>query len=326
MNKLKAVIIIETAVIIIMIGFFVIDYLNLSLGYKNVHCRYHDNGLCLLSPRIYADLIPPKSYLILNFDPIQNDLQSYIDKNHFNSSVYVVNLRDGASFGINEEKSYPAASLNKLPIAILILKKVEKGELSLETKLPILDSDRDSQSGTLYAEPVNELSVKELLHYMLSESDNTATLVLQKDLTKDDLENLTEYIDYYSINISSQKLPLKITEITPKSVSNIFSSIYLSTILDSENSELILYYLTNTSFDIKKYAQLPPDVVVSQKYGFHYLDDGSFFHDCGIIYIEDSKFSYCIMTKDIDREKASEVIGTIVNKLYNFVVENKNKK
>jgi beta-lactamase class A len=204
---------------------------------------------------------------------------------------------------------------------------VQDGKLSLDTKLPITAADRDSSSGSLWAKKnIIMLSVRELLYYMLAESDNTATWVLQNPMTKEDIEQLTNYVGYYSNDIKSQELPLKTTEITPKSVANIFSSLYLSTVLNPEYSELILSDMTNSSFDIKKYAQLPEKVVISQKHGFHYLDDGSFYHSCGIIYVEDSRFFYCVMTQDISDEKAPEVIGTIVNKLYNFILEGRKVK
>ncbi|MCX6748787.1 MAG: serine hydrolase, partial [Candidatus Pacearchaeota archaeon] len=167
-----------------------------------------------------------------------------------------------------------------------------------------------------------ELSVKELLHYMLAESDNTAAGALQTNMTKSDMVQLTDYMDFYSNNISAEQIPIKATYITPKTVYNMFASLYLSTMLNIESSELILKELTNTSFDIKKYANLPSDVVVSQKFGEEDINY-KVFHSCGIIYVSDSRFFYCIMTKNIGSTKSPEVIGAIVNKLYNFIVDNR---
>jgi len=283
--------------------------------------NYDNAGKFLLSPRVYAGIIPPKSYLIFNFGPLKKEIEDYLNENNLNVSVHVENLRDGASFGIRSNKAYPAASLNKLPLAILILRKIESGKLSLNTNLSILNEDRDASSGSLYSKKIDWLSVKELLYYMLSESDNTATAVLERQATKEELIKLSDYIDFYFNNLDKEEFPLKITEITAKKVSNIFSSLYLSTLLEPEDSELILSHLKNTSFDIKKYANLPDEVTVVQKHGFHYLDDGSFFHSCGIIYVKDSRFGFSIMTSGIDRDGVPLVIGKIVNKLYNFILE-----
>lgn len=323
MNKLKAIIFVETMIILVLI-FIILFLIEPPLFPKNhnEYCESNplDSNNCLLSPKIYNKIIKPNSFLILNFNPLRDDIKSYIDKNNLDVSVYIENLRTGASFGINASKSYPAASLNKLPIAVIVLKKVEKGEYSLDTKIQIRNYDRNSDFGNLYFNPVKELSVRGLLHYMLAESDNTAAGALQTDMAQEDLIYLTEYIDYYSNNLSAEDIPITSTYITPKTVSNMFASLYLSTALEPESSELILRELTNTSFDIKKYANLPSDIVVSQKFGEEYVKD-KVFHSCGIIYVNDSRFFYCIMTKYINSKKAPEVIGTIVNKLYNFIVE-----
>lgn len=327
MNKLKLVIIIEAVIILVLALFIFVKFVNDNSSCSQYFSKGINGKVCLLSPRVYTGIISPESYLILNFNPIKEDIQNYIHENNLNASVYVVNLRDSASFGINSNESYAAASLNKIPIAVLVMKKVEEEKLTLDTKLSILETDRDSSSGYLYLNPVNNLSVKDLIYYMLTDSDNTAAWVLQKQITKEDLESLTEYLDYYSNDIKSEQVPLKVTETNPKTVSNIFISLYLSTILEPKDSELILSYMTNTSFDINKYAKLPPDVVVSQKVGFQYLNnEDNFFHSCGIMYIKDSRIFYCVMTKDIDtQEDAQQVVGTIVNKIYKFVISNKFK-
>ena len=325
MSKLKAIIFVETIIILFLI--FIILFLVKSPLFPKNHNEYcgsnpQDSNNCLLSPRIYNEILKPNSFLILNFNPLRDDIENYIDKNNLDVSVYIENLRTGASFGINSSNSYPAVSLNKLPIAVIVLKKVERGEYTLDTKIKIRDYDRNSDFGNLYFNPVKELSVRELLHHMLAESDNTAAGALQTDMTQEDLIDLTDYVNYYSNNISAEHIPITSTYLTPKTISNMFASLYLSTMLEPENSELILRELTNTSFDIKKYANLPSDVVVSQKFGEEYIKD-KVYHSCGIIYVSDSRFFYCIMTKDIDSKKAPEVIGTILNKLYNFIVEKK---
>ena len=134
-NKIKKVVIIEAIVIIILTAFLIERYVN-----NTCSSEYYQNGngkIKLLSPRIYSGLLPAEEFLILNFEPLKKDVNEYITKNNINISIYVLNMRDGASFGINEKEPIEALSLNKLPIAMIILEKVEQGKLSLDTKLPI---------------------------------------------------------------------------------------------------------------------------------------------------------------------------------------------
>ena len=279
----------------------------------------------LLSPRVYSGILKPQSYLIFNFEPLENDIGIYIKNRGINSSVYVLNIRDGASMGINQEYDFEPASLNKLPIAILTMKKIENGEYSLDTEFSINDYDKDGRSGSLFNRTDNELSVKDLLYYMLKESDNTAFRVLSERISLKDLQSLSEYLNFYSDNlIYDPKLKNNnIYEITPESTSRLFLSLYLSTILEPEHSEMLLSMLTNTSYDINKYARLPNDVIVAQKYGSYYVNDSRYFHSCGIMYIKDSRILYCIMTEGLAKDEGEKEIGNIVNKIYTYVVSSR---
>ncbi|VVB82185.1 Beta-lactamase enzyme family protein [uncultured archaeon] len=337
MQKLKVVVFVETLIILGFIGYLVYtdifnpnSYAESQVSYCSKH--FYDSKTCLISPRIYTGILKSNNFLILNFKPLQQDVQDYLDYNNLTSSValYVLNLQDSVSFGINYSRAFEPASLNKLPIAIVILKKVELGELTLDTLLPIQNIDRDSRSGTLYNTTLNQMNVKDLLYHMLSESDNTAFRVLEGQVTLKDLQGLSSYLNYYTKDIDYTTLN-NTYQITPKSTANLFLSLYLSTDLKPEHSEMILSLLTNTTydeFDLQKYASLPSaglpsSVIVADKYGSYYVGNEKYFHDCGIMYLPDNRIFYCVMTQGLSKDVASNSIGIIVNKIYNFVIHQK---
>ena len=274
----------------------------------------------LLSSRIYSGILEPQSYLILNYDPLREDITSYIEGNNLNVSVYVENLRDGASMGIHERSAYPPASMSKLPLAILIMKKVENEELTFDQKIPILDEDRNDSSGDLYEIPRTELSIRELLDAMLRESDNTAFNVLLRNANSNDFTTLLDkYYGYF--HEAGENDADDSYYVTPIGFYNVFSSLYLSTVLQPQDSEYILQLLTNTSFDIRKTANLPENVTVAHKYGIRYRKDEKYFHDCGIMYIENLRIFYCIMTKDMEQKQAIETTAMILNKIYSYTTK-----
>lgn len=227
-------------------------------------------------------------------------------------------MRDGASLGINEEAEFEPASLNKLPLAIAIMKKVENREMDLDSNIKILSSDRDSSSGTLYLQNTDRMTLKKLLAYLLSESDNTAFRVLSREVSSEDIKRLSFYIDFYRTG-ENYTYANKYYTISAKSTYNLFSSLYLSTFLNSKSSEYILSLLANSSFDIHKYANLPTDVIIAQKYGNYYLRDLKTFNNCGIMYYNEKRFFYCIMLNGLSGEESKEVIGEIVNKLSKYL-------
>jgi hypothetical protein len=87
---------------------------------------------------------------------------------------------------------------------------------------------------------------------------------------------------------------------------------------------MVLSLLTKTSFDIKKYANLPEDVVVVQKYGSFYYENNNLFSSCGILYINDSRIFYCVVSKGLSKENASQTIGKTVNRIHNYVIKARN--
>ena len=278
----------------------------------------------LLSPRVYAGILEPNSYLISNFGPLRDDIRSYIIDNNLSASVYVENLRNGVNIGINQNRGYFPASLNKLPIAVLVMENIEDGKWTMDTILPIHENEKSSASGMLYLSNETQLAIRELMQLMLKESDNTAFNVLYDAIDKDEERKLLEYYDV-KINLDYPHRRLEFAnhtdQVTAISMYNLFSSLYLSTVLaDPKDSEYILSLLANSDFDIKRIANLPDNVTVAQKYGEYYADGTKQFHDCGIVYIDQTKIFYCVMTRDLDAEDAKGVIGHIVNYIYNYVV------
>ena len=78
--------------------------------------------------------------------------------------------------------------------------------------------------------------------------------------------------------------------------------------------------LTDTVFDIKKIADLPADVRVVHKYGVHEDKQEIVFHDCGIMYIQDMRLFYCVMTEGIPQREAKGYVGNIIHKTYVYAI------
>lgn len=315
--KLKRVVIFEAIIIVILLAALINSY-----SHTKIEKQTPKEGL--LSQRVYSGLLEPKSFLIVSFAPLKEKIQNYITKNNLNVSVYVENYRNGVWMGINERTGFFPTSMNKLPVAVLTMRNIEEGVLNLDTMLEIKDSDRTDSSGELYKTKEKQLPVRILLEKLLKESDNTALRILLHNVNLGDLQFV---LDYYGIDINvdyqKQQRDKKPDLITPKAMSNLFSSLYFSTVLEPANSEYLLSLLTDTVFDIKKIADLPDEVEVAHKFGENYYGNNKFFHNCGIMYIDETRIFYCIMTKDMDGEQVIQTIGIIVNEIYHYVEDTK---
>ncbi len=97
--------------------------------------------------------------------------------------VYAKHIESGRVITMNAREGYPMASTFKVPIAVQLLAKVDRGELRLDQMIALKESDLHPGSGTLSQllnKPGVSLSIRNLLELMLLISDNSATDILLK--------------------------------------------------------------------------------------------------------------------------------------------------
>jgi beta-lactamase class A len=102
--------------------------------------------------------------------------------------VYVKHLGDGQAISYGAERLWYLASTIKVPVAVVLLQKVEEGELSLDEQLTLKQSDYvDGAGDLLWHEPGTRLSLGTLLKKMLEDSDSTATDMLIRHIGEEEL-------------------------------------------------------------------------------------------------------------------------------------------
>lgn len=96
---------------------------------------------------------------------------------HGVAGVSVRHLESGASTGLNEAQSFPMASSYKIPIAVQLLSRVDRGEVKLDDSYTLQPGDiLDTHSAIReHLLPGTQLTVRNLLFMMLRYSDNIAT-------------------------------------------------------------------------------------------------------------------------------------------------------
>ena len=93
--------------------------------------------------------------------------------------VYVRDLDTGESAAYRADERWYLASMVKLPVAMAVLRAVERGEFTLDTTLRLRAADIvDGAGDTLHHPPGTALSIRYLLEQMVIQSDNTASDML----------------------------------------------------------------------------------------------------------------------------------------------------
>ena len=266
----------------------------------------------LISKRIFVE---DPNDVIINFVPLRKALKAYAEAQKGTLGIYFEYLPSGISVGVNDREEVKLASLSKVPLAMSVLKKIEKGDMSLTDIIEITKEDLDTNFGDLWKRGEGtKLTVEELLKASLISSDNTAYNVLFRMVSA---REVTEVYDNLEIEVASKETE---PSISPKSFSSIFRSLYLASYLSREDSNYLLDILTKTVFKDKIPAGVPEGVLVAHKIGVFSRIDSSkkLFSDCGIVYFPKRPYILCVFVSDTD-EQAQKHIKYISNMIYKYL-------
>ena len=119
-----------------------------------------------------------------NNQELQNQLEQIASAAKWRVGVAAVVLETGETASLNPNDHFPMQSVYKLPIGMSVMKQVDAGKIKLEQKVRVTKDDfigPAAHSPIRYKYPNGtELTVNELLGWMLRESDGTASDVLMK--------------------------------------------------------------------------------------------------------------------------------------------------
>src|SRR3989344_2139235 len=211
-------------------------------------------------------------------------------------ALYVIRLDNGDSYGINEDETFQAASLIKLPVMAGMYMEEEEGSLSLSSKYKLKAGDKIAGSGSLSGKPVGyEITYGNLLKLMGKESDNTAFNVSKKYLGE---EKISEVMNKNGmVNTSIAK-----NETTAKDIGNYFKELWDGNIVAEENKGRLLDSLTDTIYEDHLAAGIPKGIRVAHKYG----REVHVVNDAGIVY-SDYPYIAVILSKGVIEKEADGV-------------------
>ena len=129
-----------------------------------------------VAPNILTRLFGKKK----DMNVLRTRLMQTVGTSEPNYSIFVYDIKNSASLGINETALHTGASVNKLPILAVLYYLAQKGTIDLDSIVTIQKDDiQDYGTGTIrYQEPGIQYSIKTLATLMMKQSDNTAAYIL----------------------------------------------------------------------------------------------------------------------------------------------------
>lgn len=222
-------------------------------------------------------------------------------------SFLIIDLEKDISYGSSETSIMQAASLIKLPTLVALYLEAEKGNIDLETKYTLKQSDKLPGSGSLSGKPAGTvLTYRDLARLMGKQSDNTAFGIIRRALGDEKINEVTT-------GIGMTKTSLTENTTTPEDIGLFFKKLWKKEIVSDDSRDEILGYLTDTIYENWIVAGVPDDIRVAHKYGreLHVVNDA------GIVF---SKYPFVlvIMADGVVEREADETIPKIAEKLFNI--------
>lgn len=134
---------------------------------------------------------------------LRDAIQDVIDRTGARFGVALHHIESGEEVMIDADAYYPLASVVKVPILVEAAFQLQAGHLSLTERWPLRTEDKNLPSGILtFMEDGLMPTVRDLITLMIIISDNTATDMLIKHLSKDAINQRMRTLGLEHIHLS----------------------------------------------------------------------------------------------------------------------------
>ncbi|HZK28089.1 MAG TPA: serine hydrolase [Thermoclostridium sp.] len=243
-----------------------------------------------------------------NIEQLKSNLEEYISLQEGRYGLYFINLVTGEEFGINDKDIFIAASTTKLPMNLLLYKKIVGGEINFEDKLTYIERDFEAGSGTIFKSPYGtEYTVRETARLSIVYSDNCGINMIIRLLG---IDNIRQYMldlggtVYYGSNHRTCPYDLAIYT----------RELYQFYEQEPDIAGILIDDLKNTAWNDRINKFLPKDVELAHKIGSY----PGVFNDVGIVFAS-QPYAIAIMSEDINQSVASDVIAQLSKTIYDYI-------
>jgi len=202
-------------------------------------------------------------------------LQDLVKGFNGQAGIYVQNLKTGKTAAINADTLFPTASMIKVSIQCGLMDKIEKGEIKYNQKLAYNDSLLYKGEDILGSfKNGDTIEVSKVAMLMITMSDNTASLWLQKLVGTDYINNWLATNGFKVMRDNSRatgrdemhaKYGWGVT--TPYEMCRLFTMIRNGEAVSPAASERMQRIMCRIFWDDKALSQIPPYVQTISKQG-----------------------------------------------------------
>ena len=221
---------------------------------------------------------PPTPEPVVDLAALRGDLEGAAGRHMGRYGVVVFDPGSPGGVSLGGDEVFTAASVGKLPTLLALYRAAARGEFDLDDEISIRYEDyRSYGTGVLHNfAPGTEMTLRECAYYLVNKSDNTAWDMLDRHLG---VEKIQAELD----GIEATGTDYGMGTTTPKDVFLMLEKISDPSFTGEKLSGEMISAMTDTAFEDRLPASLPPDVRVAHKIG-SYEDS---YGDAGIVFYKD---------------------------------------
>jgi beta-lactamase class A len=252
---------------------------------------------------------------------IQNLIEDYKRNGKVgDASVYFADLNTTEWIDCNPTLAYDPGSLAKVPLMLTYLRVAENDKALLDKKvvaehLAVGAVPTQTYNGKQIV-PGKTYTIRELLTYMISYSDNLATYMLHQNM---DIDNYLK--TFKDLGVKAPVANSGAYLLTAREYSRFLRVLYNASYLSKPKSQLAIDLMNNDEFKNGIARKLPSDVRIVHKFGEfgNKAERLHEFHEAAVVYFKDSPYILTIMTKGTAEQDLPLLISEISLLVYQYM-------
>ncbi len=150
-----------------------------------------------------------------NLNKLQKQLETIAGGFHGKIGVSLRHFKMNDKLELRGDEKFPTGSTIKVAMLGAVMEKVEKGELAYYQKFSLTEDDVSGGTGFLRNYKIGkQITLKELLHQMITASDNIATRMVLKAIGSDDAIN--DWLNRYNLKNTRFNVPYPVNDLVWK--------------------------------------------------------------------------------------------------------------
>jgi beta-lactamase class A len=253
--------------------------------------------------------------------------------------ISILELETGETINSNGDKHYPMVSVFKFHIALAVLNKVDKGELSLNQKIFIKKSELLENTWSPFRDkhPNGGISItiKEALKWMVTKSDNNLCDILIRLI--EGVETVDSFINNPNFVIKTDEEGMHqnwdaqfLNTTTPNFTTELLKRFFQKQLLSNESSKFLYTTMVKTSVGQNRIkGKLPKNTEVAHRTGSSFTNDKGLtgaINDIGIVKLPNGNhFAIAVFVHNTTEKynDGEEIIADISKVTWDYFLKNK---